>query len=320
MSKRCICTLCGLFVILLVGCAPNQANASPTSNPIRVTEADLEEISESVPQPSASPDTELQITRPSIDLLTAAVRNLVEAESYQMVAHEDVSYQGIGPDGSTNPVYGEFKSNYIVIQHPQFTISSHYEYRFAPGLDYSSYDTYGYQDAESYYSQLIEPSGASTPQEVELNALAPFSSGVYQTLITYSAQAKKVSENGNLAVYHLKHPRWYLLESAVGFADLGFLSGQENGEELIEEYVADHYPDVEPIEFWIYVAVDELLISKVEVDNRAFMRSIWSAVENVLLEQGVDAQSLTRYVIGEDHHAEYSFIKYNQIQQSDLDP
>jgi hypothetical protein len=137
-------------------------------------------------------------------------------------------------------------------------------------------------------------------------------------LVTYSDQARFVAQSDGVAVYVLDHPKWYILEGAIGFADLGFLHGQENGEQFVEQYVAEHYPNVETIVFTIYVAVDEGVITRVKVDDRDFMASLWAEVDRALIEQGAEAETLTRYVIMDENGAEYFFSNYNQVQDFEI--
>ena len=323
MSRRFITTICSFLFVLLAGCTSGQFEPTTAPSPTSQESTVIGGNSEPAfipPEATTTVSPELKITSTAINNLDEAVKNLVNADSFEMIAHEVVSYQGIRADGGSNQVYGEFVSNYAVFRRPLLKVYGHHEYRYAPGTDYASYDSYAYQENDQYFSKLVETSGISAPAEVDLDSIAPFSSDVYQTLITYFDQARLVTETDSLAVYILEHPKWYLLEGAIGFADLGFLLSHVNGEYLIEQYVADHYPDVEPVEFNIYVAVDELLISKVEVDNRAFMHSVWAAVDRALLEQGAEVKSLTQYVINDDHKAEYLIINYNQVQDFDLNP
>jgi len=125
-----------------------------------------------------------------------------------------------------------------------------------------------------YFTRFVENSVTGAAEEIDLQWIEPIGGDVYQTLVTYSDQAKFVTEKDGVAVYIIEHPKWYKLKGAIGFAGLGFLHMQENGEQLVEQYVAEHYPNVKTILFTIYVAVDEHLITKVEVDDRDFMVSM----------------------------------------------
>jgi hypothetical protein len=323
LSRLFFTTFCSSLIALLAGCTTGQFKPSTSLNPAPKDVTVIDEYSEPTalpPEATTSTISEFQITSTGIDILSEAVKNLVKAASFEMTVHEVISYQGISAYGNSNPVYGEFLSNYAVIQRPLLKVYGQHEYRYAPQTDYIRYDSYSFQQNNKYFIQLFEPTGNSTPKEVEFRSIAPFSSDVYQTLIAYSDQARLVTETDSLAIYFLEHPEWFHLESAIGFADLGFLHGQENGEQLVEQYAAGHYPNVEPIEFTIYVNVDDLLISKVEVDNRAFMHSVWAEVDRALIEQGAEVKSLTEYVISDNHRAEYLFNNYNQVQDFDLDP
>jgi hypothetical protein len=137
-------------------------------------------------------------------------------------------------------------------------------------------------------------------------------------LITYSDQAKFVTESDGEAVYILNHPEWYRLGGAVGFADLGFLHAQENGEQLVRQYVVEHYPNVKTIRFTIYVAINEQVITKVVVDNNDFMGSVWAEVDRALIERGEKPENLTRYEVMGVNGAEYLFSDYNQVQEFEI--
>lgn len=323
MSRLFITTIYSSLFVLLTGCTSGQFEPITIPNPTPQESTAIDVNSEPAlipPEATTTVSPALKITSTPIDNLDEAVKNMVKADSFEMIAHEVISYQSIGADGRSNQVYGEFTSDYSVIRRPLLKVYGHHEYRFAPMTEYSSYDSYAYQQNDQYFSKLVETYGISTPEEVELPSIEPFSGDVYQTLITYSDQARLVTETDNLAVYFLAHPKWYLLEGAIGFADLGFLLGQVNGEHLIEQYVADHYPNVEPVEFTIFVDVNERLITKVEINNRTFMHSVWAAVDRALLEQGAEVKSLTQYEIMDDHKSEYLIINYNQVQDFDLAP
>ena len=137
-------------------------------------------------------------------------------------------------------------------------------------------------------------------------------------MVTYSDQTRFVKESDFTAVYVLEHPKWYRLEGATGFANLGLLYGQEGSEQIIEQYVTEHYANVETIVFTIYVAVDERVITKVEVDDRDFMISLLADVDRALIEQGAKAETLNRYVIMDENGSEYLFSHYNQVQDFEI--
>ena len=252
------------------------------------------------------------------EILEIAVANLVNATSFEMAAHEIRAYQIIRADGETRQVYGEFNTNYAVIRLPLLKVYGNHEYRYDPQAEFIRYETYTYQENDHYFTQLFEDSATSAAENIDLQWIEPFASDVYQTLITYSDQARFVSESDGVAVYILNHPKWYILKGAVGFADLGFLQGQENGEQLVEQYVGQHYPNVETIVFSIYVAIDERVITRVEMDHRDFMVSLWAEIDRALIEQGAATESLHRYVIMDENGADYLFSNYNQVQDFDV--
>jgi hypothetical protein len=252
------------------------------------------------------------------EVLNRAVTNLLDAASFELSVHEIRAYRSIDPQGEIMVIYGEFNRNYKVIRAPALKVHGAGEYRYDPQADFFKYDVYTYQEQGRYFNRLVEASAVGEPEEIDLQLVEPFTADVYQTLAAYSDQAQFISESDGSAVFLIEHPRWYQLQGAQGFANLGFLSGQENGEQLIEQYVAGSYPNVKTIRFTIYVSVAEQLITKVEVDDRDFMDSVWSEVDRALLEQGEKAENLTRYEVMDLNGAEYLFSNYNQVQDFEI--
>jgi hypothetical protein len=315
---RALAATCISASVLLVGCGTGVAPTVATSP---TTQTPLPAVVGTEPAPVPAPTvaataigSEPPISNDAAQLLESAVANLLNAASFEMAAHEVRAYQAIGADGETGRVYGEFNTRYAVNRLPLLEVYATHEYRYDPQADFFRYDSYTYQENGQYFTQLFEPSGTRAAEETDLPWIEPFAGDVYQTLATYSDQARFATESDGVAVYVLDHPKWYTLEGAIGFADLGFLHGQENGEQLVEQYVAEHYPDVETIVFTIYVAVDERVITRVEVDDRDFMASLWAEVDRALIEQGAEAETLTRYVVMDENGSEYLFGNYNQVQ------
>jgi hypothetical protein len=310
--------ICIAMSVLLVGCSTGVTPPITTSPTARTT---LPAVAGTELAPVLAPTvaataigSEPPISNDAAQLLESAVANLLNAASFEMTAHEVRAYQIIDASGETRRVYGEFTTNYAVIRLPLLEVFATHEYRYDPQADFFRYDSYTYQENGQYFTQLFEPSVNSAAEETDLPWIEPFAGDVYQTLATYSDQARFATESDGVAVYVLDHPKWYTLEGAIGFADLGFLHGQENGEQLVEQYVAEHYPTVETIVFTIYVAVDERVITRVEVDDRDFMVSLWAEVDRALIEQGAEAETLTRYVVMDENGSEYLFGNYNQVQ------
>ncbi len=235
-----------------------------------------------------------------------------------MTAHEIRAYQAIVANGATSLVYGEFKTNYAVMRLPSLKVHANYEYRFDPQADFLKDDSYTYQENGQYFTRFVENSVTGAAEEIGFQWIEPMGGDVYQTLVTWFDQAKFVTESDGVAVYILDHPQWYTLEGAIGFADLGFLHGQENGEQLVEQYVAEHYANVKTILFTIYVAVDERVITKVKVNNRDFMASLLAQIDRALVEQGAKVETLTRYEIMDINGSEYLFSNYNKVRDFEI--
>jgi hypothetical protein len=253
------------------------------------------------------------------ELLKNAVANLQNAVSFQMAAHAVRAYRAIEPSGATKVVvYGEFNSNYAVMRLPTLKVHATYADRYDPQDDFVEYESYTYKENGKYFTRFIEASMASYVEEIDLQHIQPMVGDVYQTLVTYSGQARFVTESDGVAVYILDHPEWYRLEGAVGFADLGFLGLQENGEQLIKQYAAVHFPNVKTVRFAIYVAISEQVITKVLVDDGDFMDSVWAEVDRALIEGGEKPENLTRYEVMSANGAEYLFSDYDQVQDFEI--
>jgi hypothetical protein len=252
------------------------------------------------------------------ELLESAIANLENVTSFQMAAHEVRAYQIIDTSGATTMVYGEFNTNYAVIRLPALKVHAYCEYRYDPQADFTKYESYMYQGDGRCFTRFVEASIVSEVEEIELQRLEPIAGDMYQTLVTYSNQAQFVEESNGMAVYALEHPEWYRLQWAIGFADLGFLHEQENGEELIRQYVLEHYPNVKTLRFTIYVAIKEQVIARVVVEDDEFMASIWAEVDRALVEHGEDPNSLARYKVMSINGAEYLFGDYDHVQDFEI--
>jgi hypothetical protein len=252
------------------------------------------------------------------EILNRAVTNLLNATSFEVSVHDVRAYKIIETNGETTLVYGEFHAKYEVIRLPALKVHVSYEYRYDPGANFEKYDSYTYQENGKYFTRNVDTSGPRDEMEIDPEQIEPITGDVYSTLVNYSDQAEFITESNGTAVYIIEHPEWYKLKGAIGFADLGFLYMQEDGEQLIEQYVKEHYLDVKTILFTIYVAVDEHLITRVEVNDRDFMVSIWGEVDRALIEGGEKPENLTRYEVMDVNGAEYLFSRYNQIQDFEI--
>jgi hypothetical protein len=322
MLRTSTTAICVSVSVLLVGCS---TGVMPAIDTYPTVQTPLLAIAET--EPALTPTviatairSEPPISSGAAAVLDSAIANLLNAASFEMTVHEVRAYQTIDANGETRQIYGEFNTNYAVIRLPLLKVYGNHEYRYDPQADFFRYDSYTYQDNGQYFTQRFETSITSATEEISLQWIEPFVGDVYQTLVTYYDQAIFVTESDGVAVYVLNHPKWYILEGAIGFADLGFLYAQENGEQLVEQYVAEHYPNVKTIVFTIYVAVNERMITRVEVDNRDFMASLWAEVDRALIEQGAEVETLTRYVIMDENESEYLFSNYNQVQDFEISP
>jgi hypothetical protein len=318
-ASRIILIVC--MTAFLVGC--NASGNASTTTSLPVTQTHLSSATVSGPTRTPTVTTSVvgsgtPLSSNASEVLNAAVANLLKANSFDMSVHEVRAYRIIDANSETRLVYGEFISNYTVIRLPTLKVHSRIEYRYDPQADFYQFDTYSYLEGSKYFSRTMEISGSSDAVEIDPEQIEPVASDVYQTLSTYSDQAKFAAESGGIAVYILEHPKWYTLKGAIGFADLGFLYLQESGNQLVEQYVAERYPNVKPIVFTIFVDIDENWITKVEVNDRDFMESIWAEVDRALIEHGEKPENLTRYEVMDVNGAEYLFGNYNQVHDFEI--
>jgi hypothetical protein len=315
--RAAICTFASM---LLVACSTSVTPPATTTPPVAQTPLPTTTKTEPVSASTATAAVigpESPISGDAGELLKSAVANLQNATSFRMAAHVVRAYRVIAPSGATHMVvYGEFNTNYAVIRLPTLKVHANYEHRYDPQDDFVRSESYTYQENGKYFIRFVEASAASYVEEIDLQHIEPIAGDVYQTLVTYSDQAEFVTESDGVAVYILNHPEWTRLEGAVGFADLGFLRAQENGEQLVKQYAAEHYPNVKTIRFTIYVATNEQVITRVVVDDRDFMASVWAEVDRALTEHGEKPENLTRYEVMSANGAEYVFSDYNQVQDS----
>jgi hypothetical protein len=310
-----------LMSVFLAGCSASATaqviSTLPATQTPLPTALETESAMISTVTPSAI-EPEPPVSSNAGEILNSAVTNLLKATSFEVSVHEVRAYQIIDTNGETRLVYGEVTANYEVIRLPVLKVHGSYEYRYDPQADFQKYDSYTYQENGKYINRIIEFSGTGDEVEIDPEQIEPIAGDVHQTLVTYSNQAEFVTESDGIAVYIIEHPEWYKLKGAIGFADLGFLHMQENGEELVEQYVAEHYLNVKSILFTICVAVDEQLITEVEVNDRDFMVSIWGEVDRALIEHGEKPENLIRYEVMEVNGAKYIFSRYNQVQDFEI--
>jgi hypothetical protein len=309
--------ICVFLSLFLVGCGTSVPTAVIPTSPATQTPLPAVVTAEPVLTPTATaaatgPD--LPISSDAGELLESAVANLTSATSFRMAAHEIRAYQIIEPSGATTMVYGEFHTEYAVIRLPTLKVHTSYKYRYDPRADFEEYESYMCQENGRYFTRLVEDSIVSDVEEIDLQQLEPLAGDVYQTLVTYSDQAEFVTESNGMAVYVLEHPEWYRLKGAIGFADLGFLYGQENGEQLVRQYVEEHYPNVKTLRFTLHVAVNEKVVARVVIDDKDFMASIWAEVDRALVERGENPNNLARYEVMSVNGAEYLFSDYDHVQ------
>jgi hypothetical protein len=314
--------VCILVSVSLVGCGTSGTPAVVTTSPVAQTPLPIAVTTQPVFTPTATAaPTAPESPLPSApgEVLQSAVANLQSAISFHMAVHAVRAYRAMDPDGATRlVVYGEFNTSYAVIRLPRLKVHATYAERYDPEAAFVRRESYTYEENGKYFARFVEASTVGDVEEVDPQHIEPIASDVYQTVVTYSDVAQFVAERDGVAIYILDHPEWYRLEGAIGFADLGFLHAQENGEQLVKQYAAEHYPNVHTIRFTVYVAVDEQAVTKVVVDDRDFMLSVWAEVDRALIERGEKPENLTRYEVLPANGAEYLFRDYNQVQDFEI--
>jgi hypothetical protein len=268
--------------------------------------------------PEAATETEISPTPTPAPLdtqalLQTALDRFIEAASFQMSFDEIVSYHGIAADGMVTEVYGDFESVYDVLREPEPKVRVQSQFRFSPAADFTDETYYGYEEDSKAYMLTFDSEGQPRVEELRGQILETLLGDVYSTVLEYGAQAQFTEQDTDEAIYTLDHPAWYTLQSAVGFADLGFLAMQEDGAELVKDYVEHAYADVQTVRFILHVSVADQAITEVELDNRAFMLSFWDAYNQALVDQGADLAQLTSYEIQPEHHTQFLFGSYNQV-------
>jgi hypothetical protein len=298
--------------VSLVGCSAGVATPAVTASRGAETASPAAAVTDPGPTPTVGP----QPLAPSeaADLLERAVANLETASSFRMAAHEVRAYRAVDTSGAATTVYGEFTADYAVILAPALKVHACHEQRYDPQADFTASESYVYQRNGEYFARRVEASVTSDEEEVSLQGLQPIDGDIYRTLVNHYSQAEFVAERNGTAQYALEHPEWYTLQGAIGFADLGFLHAQENGEELVRQYVSQHYPNVQSIRFTIYVAVGEQAVTRVVVEDDEFMLSVWAEVERALVERGGSPDDLPRYEVLSANGAEYLFSDYNRVE------
>jgi len=301
--------LCLTLALVAVGCSSPMIELPErpknTSIPTSTQETPMYPLAaNTLVRPAASltpaPTKTVQVSPTATDMLVIlknAVANLAGAESFKMDEHSTRAYNIFSPDGKNRLVFGEFHDHYQVSRAPALTIHCLGEYRYDPEGEFSHFESDTIQIGDVFQTRVIEPAGITTTETVDIKHVTPFSSDIFQTLLNYADQAEFVEENQGNAVYQLTHPAWYELQSAIGFADLGFLSMQEHSEERLKAYAADHYPGVKPILFTISVSMHDQHITRVTMDDRDFMISVWEENHRALVEQGIALEDLPRYQV-----------------------
>ncbi len=278
-----------LVALLLAACQPRSATPAMAAFT-------------STAQPTTTTSPQLNHT----ELLARAVETLQNTPSFHLNAHTVTSYEGTDDGGEHISVYQEQIIDHTVLRQPVFKVHSCYQTRSDPSDDFTVTNTFAYREGGSYYAIDVNETGLASKNEVAFEQIEPLAGDVYQTLINYAGQAEFLSENDGTALYTLDHPAWYTLREAILFAGMETLAGQPDSYERLKAYAAEKYPQAQPVRFQIAVDVKDQVITRVTVDNRAFMRSVWEA--------GGGAPALTDAQILELHGSEYTFDRYDQVE------
>ena len=153
---------------------------------------------------------------------------------------------------------------------------------------------------------------------IEAGQMEPFAGDVYQTLLNYYEDAIFIKQEGNIAEFRLTHPAWYKLKGALAFANLGLFIGMENGDQVIQQYLSDHFQNVASPVFTIYLDIETETITCVKIDDRDFMTSIWASVDQELLKINGEEQALTKYRVLDENSSTYYFNNFNQAEDFEI--
>ena len=313
LKRKCI-FICAFISIVLVGCGRTSTTLVPEVAPY----SEVQQLSVQSDQETATQNPDQTDTAPwsgnTDDLLKSAVQTLQQANSFHIEAHETRAYQAKPANGEETIVYGDFFMEVDVLRTPTLKIHTLQSYRYTPEASFETDESFTVQMNDLYEYQTIENGQLLTTETIEVDQVEPFTGDVYQTLIHFSDQSVFVGENDGQAIYVLDHPQWYILNGPLGFADLGIMKMLGMSETEIKQYALENYPSAKPIRFTIYVSIKEQTITKVVVDDKDFMLSIWEDVDRVLIERGEAPENLTHYTILEENISEYLFRDYNQVQ------
>ena len=192
------------------------------------------------------------------------------------------------------------------------------QFRFSRDSEYTGEEYYIYEQDGTVLRRTVETEGLTAAEEAGAQSVESFLGDAYQTILQYGTQAQFTAQDADEVVYTLDHPAWYTLQGAVGFADLGLLAMQPDGDELVKDYVEQVYPNVQTVRFILHVSIADQVITKLELDNRDFMQSFFEAYDQALVDQGADPEQLTRYEILPEHCSEFVFGSYNQVPDFDI--
>jgi hypothetical protein len=276
-----------------------------------------------VPSPTTQATTTAMptVTPTQIDpqaLLESAVDHFVETSNFRMSTHEVVSYESITADGTTRSIYGEFKTEYDYLRKPEVKVRVGSQFRYIPDSEFIDEEYYLFEQEGVAFILTFGEDGAAVVKETGGEQVDLLVGDAYQGILQYGKAAEFTEQDGDEFVYKLDHPEWYVLRGAIGFADLGLLHAQPDGDVLVREYAAEMYPDVQPVRFILHVSIADKVITKVELDNRAFMQSFWESYDQALIDQGTDPTQLTQYDIQPEHGMTVLFSDYGQVPDFDL--
>ena len=293
-----------LVVLMVAGCSTEAVTVPTTVIVASVTPAPL--------ATKTSPPLNPQ------ELLQRAIEHFISVSSFQMSTHEVVSYRAIVADGTVRSIYGEYKTVYDILRSPEFKVRVRSQFRYSPDAEFIDEEYCLFEQDGMAFILTFDGEGAPVAEETGSPSVDILMGDVYQAIVQYGTEALFTSQDAAEIVYTLDHPGWYTLQGAIGFADLGLLSSQPNGAELVKDYVEQIYPNVQTVRFVIHVSKADKVITKVELDNRAFMQSFWEEYDCALMDQGADPDQLTRYEIQPEHGNEVLFSHYNQVSDFNI--
>lgn len=239
----------------------------------------------------------------AISLLQSSVEKLENADSFKVNYKSITSYSIIENGTLIKNIYGEFDEVGYFNKKEEIIGYAYTNYRYNKDDDFINLRTYYFEENNTFFIKEEPEDKKLITTQITLEEMIPYKYDGINTIIKYGTQANLIAENNEELVFHLIHPKWYESNGLSSFADLGFLILQEDNT-VIEDYVEEHYSNIIPPEFTVYISKEDGLISKIEEDNSAFMSSILDYHNNLV-------ENKMEYIIEKETKSTLEIYNYN---------